>query len=210
MRIGIIGSGMIGGTLAELLASHGHDVALANSRGPESLREFAARHPGITPSLLDQAVSGADLVIVAIPFGRYRDLPAAGFAGQVVVDATNYNPNRDGHLSQLDGGASTSSELLATHLAGARVVKAFNTIYFEQLRSQSRPGTPAGQRRALPIAGDDATAKENVAALIAELGFTAVDVGGLAEGRTQQPGSPVFNVTVTATELRRSLGGGPQ
>lgn len=204
MRIGIIGSGKIGATLAELLARFGHEVLIANSRGPESLREFAAAHPGVRPSTVEQAAQGSELVVLAIPFGKVHDLPAQAFEGRIVVDANNYYPDRDGAFDALLDG-TTSSEILAAHLPGARVVKAFNTIYFEQLRGDGRPGAGEAQRRALPIAGDDPAAKQTVRDLIEQLGFAVVDTGGLADGRRQQPGTPVYNVPVDTVTARTLL-----
>ncbi len=201
MDIGIIGSGMIGGTLARRFAAAGHRVTIANSRGPESLAGLVAEigdqaHAATT----DGAAAAGPVVVVAIPMGRYRELPAHQLAGKVVVDANNYYPGRDGSIPELDANTITSSELLAASLDGARVVKAFNTIYFEHLRDQ---GTPAGTpgRRALPIAGDDPQAKRTVASLIDDLGFDVVDVGALADGRRQGPGTPVYNIALTRDEL---------
>jgi len=147
----------------------------------------------------DGAAAAGPVVVVTIPMGRYRELPARQLAGKVVVDANNYYPGRDGSIPELDANTITSSELLAASLDGARVVKAFNTIYFEHLRDQ---GTPAGTpgRRALPIAGDDPQAKRTVPSLIDDLGFDVVDVGALADGRRQGPGTPVYNIAL----MRRS------
>ncbi|MDQ6725803.1 MAG: NAD(P)-binding domain-containing protein, partial [Actinomycetota bacterium] len=176
MRIGIIGSGMIGGTLARRFAAAGHDVTIGNSRGPDSLAglvgEIGERaHAGTAAD----AAGAGEVVVVAIPTGRYRELPAEALAGRIVVDANNYYPGRDGAMPELDAGTTTSSELLASSLPGTRVVKAFNTIYFEHLRDQGRPpGTPG--RRALPIAGDDTDAKATVAALIDDIGFDTYDL----------------------------------
>lgn len=205
MHIGIIGSGMIGGTLARRFAAAGHDVTIGNSRGPESLAglvgEIGERaHAG---TAADAARAG-DVVVIAIPTGRYRELPAEALAGRIVVDANNYYPGRDGSMPALDAGTTTSSELLASSLPGARVVKAFNTIFFEHLRDQGTPpGTP--DRRALPIAGDDEDAKRTVAALIDEIGFDTVDLGPLAEGRRQQPGAPIYNVALTRDGIAAAL-----
>ena len=205
MRIGIIGAGHIGGTLAELLARAGHQVTVSNSRGPETLaglvEQLGDRGRAGTPT---EAAGFGEVVVVSIPLGRYRDVPAGPLAGKIVVDTNNYYPQRDGAVAELDGGGTTSSELLAARWPGARVVKAFNTIYWERLRDLGRPG--AGDRLGIPLAGDDAEAKRVVAGLIDELGFDPVDNGGLAEGgRRQQPGSPVYNVPLTGDELRRHL-----
>jgi predicted dinucleotide-binding enzyme len=205
MRIGIIGSGKVGGTAAALLAAAGHEVALSNRRGPDSLREEVERlGPGARAATPAEAAAFGEVVIVAIPFGAYRDLPADALAGRIVVDAGNYYPGRDGHIEALDAGTTTSSELVAGHLPGARVVKAFNTIQSARLRDDGRPRGAPG-RQALPLAGDDPEAKALVARLIDEMGFEPVDTGSLAEGgRRQQPGSPIYGRPLGADEMRAS------
>ena len=205
MRIGLIGAGNIGGTIARLAVDNGHEVVLSNSRGPDTLRELVAGL-GSRASADDPAgaATRGEIVVVTIPLKSYRAVPAAELAGKTVVDTNNYYPDRDGRIAELDDSHTTSSELLATHLAGAHVVKAFNTIYFEHLATQGLPaGTP--ERRALPIAGDDADAKHTVERLIDEFGFDVVDAGSLPEGRRFQPGSPAYNVRLTAEELRIAL-----
>ena len=120
-------------------------------------------------------------MVVTIPLKNYRQVPAAELAGKTVIDTNNYYPGRDGQFPELDGGSTTSSELLAAHLPGSHVVKAFNTIYFEDLASQGQPaGTPG--RRALPIAGDDPAAKGTVAGLIGQFGFDVVERGPAGRG----------------------------
>jgi len=131
-------------------------------------------------------------------------VPVAELAAKTVIDTNNYYPDRDGVMAELEDGATTSSELLAAHLPGSSVVKAFNTIYFEHLARQGQPAGTAG-RRALPIAGDDPEPKQTVAALIDEFGFDVVDAGALAQGRRFQPGTPAYNVRLTAEELRAAL-----
>jgi len=152
MRIGIIGSGMIGGTLTRLWAGLGHDVVVSNSRGPESLAALvAAAGDHASAATAAEAAAAGEVVVVAIPLGRYRQLPVDALAGKVVVDAMNYYPGRDGNMAELDAGTTGSSEMLAGLLGDARVVKAFNTIYFEHLRDQGTPpGTPARPRRWWP------------------------------------------------------------
>ena len=128
-------------------------------------------------------------------------LSAEGFQGKVVIDAGNFYPQRDGNFAELDNGETTSSELLASHLKGARLVKGFNTIWFEHLATKGDTNLPLEERRAIFIAGDDSRAKETVARLIEEIGFAAVDTGFLHEGgRLQQPGTAVYNKELTARE----------
>ena len=144
--------------------------------------------------------------MIAIPFGKFRALPAHAFDGKVVIDAGNYYPERDGKFPELDNDESTSSELVASHLKGARLVKGFNTIYFKHLATQGDTSQPIEERRAIFIAGDDSKAKEIVARLIEEIGFAAVDTGFLHEGgRSQQPGTAVYNKDVTAKEAAALL-----
>jgi len=206
--IGIIGSGNIGGTSARFLAAAGHRVLISNSRGPETLVDLATElGPDVSAVTADEAAARGEVVLVAIPFGKYRDLPTAALDGKVVIDATNYYPDRDGTVAELEDGTTTSSELVAAHLAGARLVKAFNTIYYVRLAEGGRPsGDP--ERLALPIVGDDEEAKRVVAGLIDEMGFDAVDHGGLAQGAAQQPGTPVYAADLTAEQLRERLAAG--
>ncbi|MGI8985065.1 MAG: NADPH-dependent F420 reductase [Acidimicrobiales bacterium] len=206
MKIAFVGSGNIGGTLARLLADAGHEVVLANSRGPASLAGLvAAIGPAATAATPADAAEAGEVVVVAIPFLRYRDLPAAELAGKLVVDATNYYEPRDGTFPELAGGAVSPSELLASALPGATVVKAFNTIHFRHLVDHAKPaGTPG--RRAIPIAGDDAGAKATVGGLMDEVGFDAYDAGPLAAGGRFDPGTPLFNVALTSDEIRAALG----
>jgi predicted dinucleotide-binding enzyme len=191
MRIGIIGSGNIGGTLADLLEQTGHDVRVGNSRG----------------GTLEAADFG-EIVVVAIPFKAYGDLPADRLDGKIVIDATNYYPARDGEIAAIDRDETTSSELLAEHVSGAHVVKAFNTMNAQDLEVEGRPpGNP--DRLVMFVAGDDEVAKRHVADLIDELGFDVADTGSLAEGgRLQQPGSPVYNRPMTALEAHDVVSGG--
>lgn len=206
MRIGIIGAGMIGGSLAALFGECGHDVLLSNSRGPHTLRDQVATLPAtVRAETVEDAARGGDVVVLAIPLYRFTDLPADAFAGKIVVDAGNYYPSRDGVLPQLESGQTTSSEIIAGHLNGAHVVKAFNTIYFQNLRDDGRPDVPDDDRVAIPLAGDDAEAKSVVAELIHEIGFAPVDTGSLAEGRRQEPGTPVYGQVVGPAEARKLL-----
>lgn len=207
MRIGIIGSGQIGFTLATKLVGLGHDVAIANSRDPQTLTGLTDRlghhaHPATAP----QAARYGEVAILALPFGRYRDLPAAELAGRVVVDCTNYYPQRDGQVPELDSDRTTSSELVASHLGGARVVKAFNTMSAEHLHDYPHCNG-ANMLYGMPVSGDDDAAKRTVMDLVEELCFDPVDAGDLAHGgRRQQPGSETYLADLSGDELRARLG----
>lgn len=209
MRIGIIGSGKIGGTLARRFVDAGHEVAVSNSRGPETLAVLVEELGPLAQAMTAQeAARFGELVVVSVPFGRYRELPTEAVAGKVVIDTNNYYPQRDGHFEELDSDRTTSSELLQAHLPGARVVKAFNAILWSRLRDDGRPaGDP--ERLGIPISGDGEEPKRIVATLIDEIGFDPVDAGTLAEGgRKHQPGTPAYTNGLPTAELRALLGVG--
>jgi predicted dinucleotide-binding enzyme len=206
MRIGIIGAGQIGGTLARRLTALGHEVSIANSRGPESLAGLA-RETGAKPVTVEQAARAGDVVIVTIPEKNIPKLPKGLFAGVaadvVVVDTGNYYPQqRDGRIDGIENGA-TESRWVAQQL-GRPVVKAFNNIYARHLLERGKPSGRPG-RIALPVAGDDPRAKQIVIRLLDELGFDGVDAGGLDESWRQQPGTPVYATDLDAEGVRRAL-----
>ncbi|HVG24521.1 MAG TPA: NAD(P)-binding domain-containing protein [Thermoanaerobaculia bacterium] len=204
MKIGIIGAGHIGATTARLFIDAGHDVAVSNSRGPETLRELVAElGPKARAMTVEEAARFGEVVLLAIPLKDYTTLP--DLSGKIVLDAMNYYPNRDGQIAALDSGEQTSSEMVATHLCGARVVKAFNTIWFEHLKKQGNKSAPVEQRRAIIVAGDDAEAKQTVSRLIEEIGFGPFDMGSLRESSAQQPDGAVYNRDVTVAEARDTL-----
>jgi 8-hydroxy-5-deazaflavin:NADPH oxidoreductase len=215
MRLGIVGAGNIGRALAARFAAAGHEVMLSNSRGPETLARSAAAIDGnVRAGTVAEAARFGDVVAVATPPRAVLDLPPEHFAGKIVVDANNYFPEVYGPFPELATGEITTSELLASLLPGATVVKAFNVIYFARLHEESRPDLSADERLAIPIAGDDSDAKDAVLALIDEIGFAGVDAGTLAESGRQQPGSPVLaayaesrrqGTTLTAPRLRELL-----
>lgn len=206
MRIGLVGSGHIGNTVARLAIGAGHDVVLSNSRGPSTLAGLVAElGPHASAATSAEAAAAGDIVVVAIPVRSVPDVPVEPLAGKVVIDANNYYPARDGHIAPLDSGATTSAELLAAHLGTARVVKAFNSIAASQLINQGQP-TGSPDRRALPIAGDDADGKKVVIELIDSFGYDVVDAGGLAEGRRFEPNTPAYGPRFTVAELRAALG----
>jgi predicted dinucleotide-binding enzyme len=205
MKIGIIGAGHIGGTLTRRLAALGNDVAVANSRGPETLADLAAES-GARAVSIGEAVVGKDLVIVTIPEKSIPALPKDLFsrtpAATVVVDTGNYYPQRDGRIDAIESG-TTESRWVSDQL-GRPVVKAFNTIYAQHLMDNGLPAGAPG-RFALPVAGDDINAKTVVIRLIDALGFDGVDAGGLDESWRQQPGTPVYGPDLDADGVRAAL-----
>lgn len=208
MKIGIIGAGHIGANAARLFVEAGHEIAIANSRGAETLQDLVAGLGERAQAVnVEEAIKFGEVVFVSIPFGKYKELPADAFDGKIVIDSNNYYPDRDGNFAELDGNETTSSELLAQHLRGARVVKGFNTIWFEHLKTQGNKNLPPEERRAIFIAGDDAEAKKTVAKLIEDIGFGAVDTGDLSGGGlAQQPGTAIYNRNLTAGEAQAILG----
>jgi len=201
VKIGIIGAGNIGATSARLIAEAGHEVAISNSRGPETLSDVVQKIGGRVHAVtIEEAADFGEVVLEAIPFGRYEELPADRLAGKIVVDASNYYSQRDG---QIPFGELGSSELLAHHLSGSRIVKAFNTMYYETLATGGDPSD--NLRLVLFVAGDDAEAKAIVSRLIEEIGFAPMDTGSLKDGREQQPGSPIYNVKLNNEQAREAL-----
>ncbi|MGH7507997.1 MAG: NADPH-dependent F420 reductase [Gemmatimonadales bacterium] len=214
MRIGIIGAGQIGGTLARRLTALGHDVSIANSRGPASLAGLASE-TGARPVTVEQAARAGEVVIVTIPMKNVPRLPAgpslrsgqALFGGVpddvVVVDTGNYYPQeRDGRIDAIEDG-TTESRWVSQRL-GRPVVKAFNNIYARHLLERGKPRGAPG-RIALPVAGDDRRSKEIVIRLLDELGFDGVDAGSLDESWRQQPGTPVYGTDLDADGVRKAL-----
>ena len=203
--LGLIGSGRIGSALARLAVAHGYDVVLSNSRGPETLTELVHELGGrARAGTAHEAAEGGDVVVVTVPLRAYLQVPVEPLAGKIVIDTNNYYWQRDGHLPELDAQTTTSAEMLQTHLPTSRVVKAFNNIRFDDLAVD---GTPAGTpgRRALPVAGDDAEAKDRVVALLDQFGYDVVDAGPLAEGWRFQPDTPAYVQRFDAVSLREAL-----
>lgn len=206
MKIGIIGAGNIGGSLTRRFTALGHEVFVANSRGPHTLKDLETE-TGATPVTVEQAARAGDVVIVTIPLKNIPSLPADLFAktskNVVVVDTSNYYPQqRDGRIEEIENGL-TESEWVEKQL-GRPVIKAFNNIYAEHLHKLGRPRGSAG-RIALPVAGNDPAGKATVIKLLDELGFDGVDAGGLAESWRQQPGTPVYATDLDAQSLRHAL-----
>ena len=206
MRIGIIGAGAIGGTLARRLAKRGHQVSIANSRGPGSLAASAAEI-GATPVSVVDAANTGEIVIISIPTKAVADLPRDLFANVpssvVVIDTGNYHPElRDGRIDAIERGMLDSQWV--AHGLGRPVIKAFNNILAKSLLEK---GVPRGTTRriALSVAGDSFDAKATVLRLVDDLGFDPVDGGDLDNSWRQQPGTPAYCRDLEAGALRRAL-----
>jgi predicted dinucleotide-binding enzyme len=190
MKIGIVGAGFIGRAMAALAKADGHDVMISNSRDPRTLISTAAAL-GCATGTAEQAARFGDVVVVAVLFSSIDALPAAALDGRIVIDTCNYYPQRDGQIDALDKRATTTSQMLAARLPGARVVKAFNAILAKDPETDGKPkGAP--QRRALPFAGDDEHAKRVVSELLDQFGFDPVDAGTLADSWRFERAKPVY------------------
>ncbi len=211
MRIGIIGAGMIGGTLTRRLSALGHEVRVANSRSPETLAELAAE-TGATPVWAAEAALDADVVIVSIPQKNTPDLApgivASAKPGAPVIETNNYYPQqRDGRIDALEDG--TPESVWVSELLGTPVYKVFNGIWWKHLLESGKPEGTDG-RIALPIAGADGPGKDIVTALVDELGFDPVDAGPLEESWRQQPGTPVYGKDYDVEHTRKALAEAPR
>jgi predicted dinucleotide-binding enzyme len=192
--IAILGSGMIGGQTARLATAAGLNVVVANTRGPESLTDLIAElGTNARAATAEDAVNAAEIVVVAIPFAAYSKLSPDLFAGKIVVDTMNYYPERGGEMPEVQTDKTSTSELVQRHLNKSHVIRAFNNLDFVRLRRLARPaGSP--ERSAVPIAGDDATAKAAVAHFLETIGYDVVDMGPLAESWRSEPTTPIYVV----------------
>ncbi len=203
MQIGIVGAGHIGQAVARVSVKAGYSVKVSNSRGPQSLAGLAAEI-GAEAGTVDEAIAFGDIVVVAIPLKNYFTLSAAPFAGRIVIDTGNYYPGRDGLVAALEAQATTTSQILAQQLPGATIVKAFNAILAAQIVSHAKPAGAPG-RRALPIAGDDQTAREYVAEFIDSIGFDVVDLGPLSEGWRIERARPAYCIPMDKARLEATV-----
>ena len=203
MKLGIVGAGFIGRAVARLALANGHEAMLSNSRGPHTLTSTKVSVGCETGSVAEAAEFG-DLVLVAVPFLAVHAIDPAPFAGKIVMDANNYYPERDSHIGALDAHKTTTSEIVAEHFEGAKIVKAWNAILERDIEKDARP-VGAADRRALPIAGDDDDAKRIVTGFIDSLGYDVVDAGALSEGWRFERARPAYCVPLDKVGLIEAL-----
>lgn len=203
MRVGIIGAGYIGRAVAGAAVKAGHDVMVSNSRSPGTLFSLTGTIGCRAGTAAEAAVFG-ELVLVAIPLHAYQSIPIAPLEGKIVLDASNYYPQRDGDIAELDEETLTVSGLLARHLPKSRVIKAFNAIAAGDIEKDGRP-TGSPERRALPIAGDDLEAKQVVTAFFDQIGYDVVDAGPLAEEWRFQKDTPAYCVPFNREKMQAAL-----
>ncbi|MBB4097016.1 NADPH-dependent F420 reductase [Sphingomonas kyeonggiensis] len=202
MKIGIIGAGNIGQAIARLAVANGHQAILSNSRGPETLGALA-QAIGCDVAYAVDVPAASDVVVLTVPLTAVFALSPALLDGRIVIDTNNYYPDRDGRIDALDQRRTTTSEMVAAHFPRATIVKAFNAILAKDLLD---PVTlPGGNRRALPIAGDDAAARSRVAALQADFGYDTVDAGPLADSWRFERAKPAYCIPLDQAGLRSSL-----
>lgn len=197
-KLGIIGSGAIGTGIARLAVTAGHEVLIANSRGPESLAGLVEELGGNAGAgeVADAARFG-EIVVLAVPLSAYDALPTEALDGTTVLSTGNYYPSRDERIEELDSRTLTTAEYEQALLPGTVIVKAFNNILAHHIPALARPAG-ASDRSGLAVAGDDADAKQAVRALVSTLGFDPVDAGSLAESWRFEPESGAYTTVYVA------------
>lgn len=202
--IGIIGAGKLGIVVAQLAIESGYEVYISGSGDPEKIRlAVDVLSPGAKVARTDEVVHASDVVILALPLGRFRQLSAQSFAHKIVIDAMNYWWEVDGPREEIIPQEQSSSEAVQEFLSDAYVVKALSHLSYHDLHDGARPGIEAeAPRKAVGVAGDDDKAVRVACDVVERLGFAALVIGPLAQGRLLEPGYPAFGASVSLDELR--------
>lgn len=203
MKIGIIGTGNIGSALARHFVSRGHSVSIANSRGPSSLAEIAAK-TGAKAVTAEEAAGAQDIVVITVPQAAVPNLPidVLSKSKAVVIDTGNYYPARDGLIVEIEGGVPDS--VWVSNVIGHRVVKAFNNIVAASLVAETA-AAGAEERIALSVAGDDIDERRRVIQLVDQIGFDGIDAGDLSDSWRQHPGTPAYCRNLDVEALKSAL-----
>ena len=200
--IGILGAGKLGIVLAQLSKKAGYDVYISGSGDASAIKlTIDVLAPGAHAVTSEQAVTQADIVILALPLGKYKTIPKEALEGKLVIDAMNYWWEVDGERPDLNDRTVSTSELVQEYLPASRVVKAFNHIGYHDLFDESRP-SGAPERKAVAIAGNNSTDVEKVSYFVDTLGFDPVVIGKLSAGIKLQPGNPIFGAYISAQEVK--------
>lgn len=191
--IGIIGTGLVGKAVARLAVAAGYKVVISNSRSPDTLASLVeSLGPLARAGTVDEAIAAGDIVTVSVPIAAFKQLPGDKFEGKIVLDQTNYYPGLgDFRRDDLDQGELTSSELIARHLRGAKVVKGLHNLSWIHMQANATPKGDAN-RTTVPIAGDDAAAKQTVTAFLDDIGYDAIDAGALKDSWRIEPSTSIY------------------
>jgi predicted dinucleotide-binding enzyme len=200
-HLGIVGAGKLGTTVARAALDVGYDVVISGSGSPDRIELIVdVLAPGARVMTTAEVSERSDVVILAVPAHRFRELPRDLFAGKILIDAMNYWEPIDGVIEEFSNAPRGTSVLVQAWFSSARVVKSFNQLGYHDIEEDRRlSGEP--ERTALAVAGDDVAAVATVMQLVDDLGFDAIDVGSLASGVALQPDGLVFGVALTANEL---------